>query len=218
MATLNEIAYNIKNIVEGGVGTDDSNLSMRQIKFLVHATRANLLVKYTNNGRRTSESVYQIDLLNAKSSGVTYNPVLGFNDNRAIRSFAYKASEAVEEDYEVLPIVQNHDRMFVSSSRFMSSNASKIASLAGDKLYIFEGSSVVAAGKIEMKAVFLDPTKVSSYVSDETTTYPMPSELIPTLTQEIIGKTLNMMYTLSSEQKQPNNQIDERVETKKIQR
>ena len=211
MATLNEIAYNIKNIVEGGVGTDDTNLSMRQIKFLIHTTRANLLVKYTDNGKRTSESVYQIDLLNAKSVGVTYKPVVGFNDNRAIRSFAFKSSTSVDEDYEVLAVVQNHDRMFVSASKFMVANTSKYASLAGDKLY-------VSSGKVEMKAVFLDPTTVSTYVDDETTTYPIPSELIPTLTQEIIGKTLNMMYTLGQDQKQPNNQTDERTTAKKVQK
>ena len=202
MATLNEIAYNIKNIVEGGVGTDDSNLSMRQIKFLIHTTRANLLVKYTDNGKRTSESVYQIDLLNAKSVGVTYKPVVGFNDNRAIRSFAFKSSTSVDEDYEVLAVVQNHDRMFVSASKFMVANTSKYASLAGDKLYVFEGTSVVSSGKVD----------------DETTTYPIPSELIPTLTQEIIGKTLNMMYTLGQDQKQPNNQTDERTTAKKVQK
>ena len=154
MATLNELAYNIKNIVEGGVGTDDSNLSMRQIKFLIHSTRANMLVKYTDNGKKTSEACYQVDTFNVKSSGVVYNPVVGFNDNRAIRSVAYKSSTAVDEDYESLPIIQNHDRMFVSSSRFMSANSSKYISLSGDKVFVFEGSSLVGSGKIEMKAVF----------------------------------------------------------------
>ena len=175
-------------------------------------------MKYTDNGKRTSESVYQIDLLNAKSVGVTYKPVVGFNDNRAIRSFAFKSSTSVDEDYEVLAVVQNHDRMFVSASKFMVANTSKYASLAGDKLYVFEGTSVVSSGKVEMKAVFLDPTTVSTYVDDETTTYPIPSELIPTLTQEIIGKTLNMMYTLGQDQKQPNNQTDERTTAKKVQK
>tara|TARA_R100001377_G_C3191837_1_gene110915 strand:- start:597 stop:1253 length:657 start_codon:yes stop_codon:yes gene_type:complete len=218
MATLNEIAYNIKNIVEGGVGTDDSNLSMRQIKFLIHTTRASLLLKYTGNGRQTSESVYQIDVLNPKSTGVTYKPVVGFNDNKAIRSLAFKSSTAIDEEYEALAIIQNHDRMFVSSSKFMVSNSSKYATLAGDKILIFEGSSILGSGKVEMKAIFLDPTTVSSYVSDDTTTYPIPAELIPTLNEEIIGKTLNMMYTLGQEQKQPNNQTDERTKSKKVQK
>jgi len=68
-----------------------------------------------------------------------------------------------------------------------------------------------------MKAVFLDPTTVSSYGSDEVTTYPIPSELIPTLTEEIIGKTLNLMYTLGQNKSQPNNQKDERTAVKKVQ-
>ena len=217
MATLNEIAYNIKNIVEGGVGTDDSNLSMRQIKFLIHSTRANLLLKYTSNGRQTSESVYQIDVLTPKSTGVTYKPVLGFNDNRAIRSLAFKSSTSIDEEYEALSIMQNHDRMFMSSSKFMAANSTKYATLAADKILIFEGTSIVSSGKVEMKAIFLDPTSVSSYVSDDLTTYPIPVELIPPLNEEIIGKTLNMMYTLGQEQKQPNNQADERTESKKVQ-
>lgn len=217
MATLNEIAYNIKNIVEGGVGTDDSNLSLRQIKFIIHSVRAGLLVKYTDNGKRTSESIYQVDVFTPKNNGFTYKPVLGFNDNRAIRSVAHKSSTAVDEDYDVLPVVQNHDRMFVSASRFMSANSSKYASLSGDLIYIFEGDSLVGSGKVEMKAVFLDPTTVSSYVDDSTTTYPIPTELIPVLNEEVIGKHLNMMYALGVNKTQPNNQTDERTEAKKVQ-
>ena len=107
--------------------------------------------------------------------------------------------------------------MFVSSSRFMAANSSKYISLSGDKLFVFEGSSLVGSGRVEMKAVFFDPTTVSTYVSDEVTTYPFPSELIPALTEQIIGKTLNMMYTLGQEKQQPNNQTDERTEVKKVQ-
>ena len=71
MATLNEIAYNIKNIVEGGVGSDDSNLSLRQVKYLIHSKRAELLLKYTDNGRKTSEAFYQVDILNVIADGST---------------------------------------------------------------------------------------------------------------------------------------------------
>ena len=41
--TLNEIAYNIKNIVERGIAGEDSNLSIRQIKSMVDYHRAQLL-------------------------------------------------------------------------------------------------------------------------------------------------------------------------------
>ena len=79
MATLNEITYNIKNIVEGGVGSDDSNLSNRQIKHMIHVKRAELLLKYTDNGRKTSEACYQIDVVTPSVSGANLKPLVGFN-------------------------------------------------------------------------------------------------------------------------------------------
>ena len=62
MATLNEITYNIKNLVSGGVASDDSDISNRQIKFMVHYHRANLLMQYTDNGKKASNVCFQMDI------------------------------------------------------------------------------------------------------------------------------------------------------------
>ena len=59
MITLDQIAYNIKNLVEGGISGEDSNLSIRQIKHMVHYHRANLLTKYTDSGRYTSDVIFK---------------------------------------------------------------------------------------------------------------------------------------------------------------
>ena len=216
MATLNEIAYNIRNIIEGGVGSDDSNLSTRQIKYLIHSKRAELLLKYTDNGRKTSESCYQVDVFAPTTNGFKYKPVVGFNGNRGIRSIAFKDSDSIDSSMELLPIVQNHDRMFIQSSRFMRNVTKKYAALQDNKVYIFEDESLVSEGTVEFKAIFSDPTTVSSYVDDDTTEYPMPEELLSTLTQEIISKEVGLLYNLSANT--PNNQTDERAESKKVQR
>lgn len=134
MATLNEIAYNIKNIVEGGVGSDDSNLSNRQIKHMIHVKRAELLLKYTDNGRKTSEAAYQIDVLAPAANGSDLKPLVGFNNNRAIRSIAYRDSSSIEASMELLPIIQDHDRMFIQQSKFMRNVVKKYASLADESL------------------------------------------------------------------------------------
>ena len=55
--TLNEIAYNIKNILEGGAATLDSNISIRQIQAMIHYHRAQLLLKYTDGGRYISSAI-----------------------------------------------------------------------------------------------------------------------------------------------------------------
>jgi len=216
MATLNKIAYNIKNIVEGGVGSDDSNLSIRQIKHMIHVKRAELLLKYTDNGRKTSESVYQIDKLTPSTQGTEYKPVLGFNNNRAIRSIAFRESSDIESSMELLPIVQDHDRMFIQSSRFMRNVSKKFASIQDNKIFVFEDDSLVSEGIIEVKAIYSNPTDISTYIDDDTSDYPMPDELLSVLTQEIISKEVSLLYNLSANT--PNNQTDERTKSKKVQR
>tara|TARA_Y100000361_G_scaffold114123_1_gene104552 strand:+ start:33 stop:701 length:669 start_codon:yes stop_codon:yes gene_type:complete len=207
MATLNEIAYNIRNIVSGGVTSDDTDVSLRQIKFMIHYHRANLLVKYTDNGRKTSNACYQVDEVTPSLNGVTLKDVVGFNDNKAIRSIAYKDDSSIESSYVPLPIVQNHDRMFVGSSRFMLQNSGKLAGLSDRKLYIWEGDNLVTNGTVEINAVFANPTDVSSYVDDDTTQYPVPEELIPMIVQNVMQIEFNVMLKLNA--KGPNNQVDE---------
>ena len=216
MATLNEIAYNIRNIVEGGVSSDDSNLSIRQIKYLVHTKRAELLLKYTDSGKKTSEVVYQIDKLTPLANGAILKEFVGFNNNKSIRSVAYRDSSSIEASMELLPIVQDHDRMFLQESKFMKNVSRKHATLADNRIYLFEGDTLITGGVLEVKGIFADPTKVSSYVNDETTHYPIPNELLSILTQEIIGKEVALLYNLSVNT--PNNQTDEKTKSKEVQR
>lgn len=209
MATLNEIAYNIKNLISGGVGSDDSDISTRQIKFMVHYHRANLLMQYTDSGKKTSNSCFQIDTIPASSSGANIKDYVGFNDNRAIRSIAYKDDNSVDATYSVLPIVQHHDRMFVNNSRFVFASNSRIATLADRKLYVWEGDSVVSDGILEVNGVFSDPTSVSSYVDDDATQYPMPEELITVLVKQVLEQEFSVIMSVPSNG--PNNQSDEKV-------
>jgi len=211
MATLNEIAYNIKNLVSGGVASDDSDVSLRQIKFMVHYHRANLLIQYTDNGKKASNSIFQVESTSPSANGIDLG-LVGFNDNRAIRSIAYKDDSSVESSYVPLPIVQNHDRVFVNNSRFILKAGSKIATLSDRKLYVWEGESLVSDGSLEINAVFSDPTSVSSYAGDDTTQYPIPEELIPLLVQNVLQLEFNVM--LATNAKGANNQADEKAQSR----
>ena len=106
--------------------------------------------------------------------------------------------------------------MFIQSSRFMRNVTKKYASLQDNKVFIFEGDSIVSGGTLDFKAIFSNPTTVSTYIDDDTTEYPIPDELISVLTQEIIGKEVALLYNLSANT--PNNQTDERTKSKKVQK
>ena len=89
MATLNEIAYNIRNIVSGGIASDDDNFSMRQLKFIINSQRANMLLNYTNSGRYISPVVAQTKTWQFNASVRTQSfqdvpELLAFNGKRAI--------------------------------------------------------------------------------------------------------------------------------------
>jgi hypothetical protein len=207
MATLNEIAYNIRNVVSGGVAPDDTDVSLRQIKFMVHYHRANLLMKYTDNGKKASNMCFQIDRVIPSYQGVEMKSVVGFNDNRAIRSIAYKEDSSDDSLYSLLPIVQHHDRMFVNNSRFILAAESKIATLSDRKIYVWEGDEIVSEGHLEINAIFSNPTEVSSYGTDDTTDYPVPEELIPLIITNVLQAEFRIMAGTNS--KTPNNQVDE---------
>jgi hypothetical protein len=60
MITLNEIAYNIKNLAYGGKNSLENNISTSQIKHWVHYHRAKLIADNINNGILNFTSLYQV--------------------------------------------------------------------------------------------------------------------------------------------------------------
>ena len=59
MATLNELAYNIKNIAYGGNTNTEQNVSTQQIKFWIHYYRAQILGEMIADGRGVPIDCYQ---------------------------------------------------------------------------------------------------------------------------------------------------------------
>lgn len=59
MITLNEIAYNIKNLAYGGVTSTENTISLRQIKHWIHYHRAKLIADNIDKGITNIEALYQ---------------------------------------------------------------------------------------------------------------------------------------------------------------
>ena len=87
--TLNEIAYNIKNIVEGGISGEDSKISIRQIKAMIHYHRARLIGKYSQQGRFLSEWMYSFTASSTSSGYFALPEIIRIYIIHAISSFYY---------------------------------------------------------------------------------------------------------------------------------
>jgi len=59
MITLNEIAYNIRNLAYGGKNTTENNISIEQIKHWIHYHRAKLIADNVDKGITHNNSIYQ---------------------------------------------------------------------------------------------------------------------------------------------------------------
>ena len=68
MITLNEIAYNIKNLAYGGNTSTENSISLRQIKHWIHYHRAKLIADNIDKGITNNEALYQPMSLTLRNS------------------------------------------------------------------------------------------------------------------------------------------------------
>lgn len=72
MITLNELAYNIKNIAYGGQTTDENTITTKQIKFWIHYHRARLIAENVDRGILDRPEIYQYVQLGAYNCSSSY--------------------------------------------------------------------------------------------------------------------------------------------------
>ena len=208
--TLDEIAYNIKNLVEGGISGEDSNLSIRQIRHMIHYHRAQLLLKYTDGGRFVSEPMFQI-ISEDLSTGVFDIPrVLGFANNRAIKEiYMVKSTGTVSENNKHhLSLINDCDRDFFEASRFTPNRNQFFATISGSQIRVYDNDSQLVNDSTYdcyVSAIFENPTDVSS---STTATYPIPAELVGNLVESVLAKEFGVYLRTATDV--TNNSVDDK--------
>ena len=195
MVTLEEITYNIKNLVEGGISGEDSNLSIRQIRHMVHYHRANLLTKYTDSGRFTSDSMFQTITKSLNSATFSLPELVGWANNRALKEIYISKNSSPK--YHV-GIVSEANRSFFEASRFAPIKHQFFCTTSPGGTYkvyendgqLFSDSTYTAT----ITAVFANPIVAGTSVSGR---YPIPSELVSSLVESILAKEFNIYLRTS---------------------
>ena len=197
MATLREIVYNIKNIAEGGTSlTEDSKISDSQVEFLVNAYRAKTLMQYTNSGRSVHPQTLQTFKHTASTDNNTFidfPSVINFNENRAVKWIVFYDSSASTSEY--IEIGTKGSIAYLSGNRFTS--AKKTARIQDGRIY-FSNFDLDDGDYLEVSAIFSNPTEITTNVGlfdKDTSIYPLPTELITTLTQEILAKEYRVIMS-----------------------
>tara|TARA_R100000808_G_C2131101_1_gene140307 strand:- start:627 stop:1328 length:702 start_codon:yes stop_codon:yes gene_type:complete len=204
--TLNEIAYNIKNIVEGGIHGTDSNISIRQIKSMIHYHRTNLLMQYTDMGRYLSEKMMSFFNTSAPADGVISLDnieFVGFPNNRGLVSISlWPSSDLNEEERISVPVGNEADKEFFVNSRFTGNSFR--AYVGRGNLYIYEGTELFTDTNYRLVIKY-----IATKPEDGAMGYPIPDELVPALTETILRKEFNTMLSVGNDP--TNNSVDDKL-------
>lgn len=202
--TLNEIAYNIKNIVEGGISGEDSTLSLRQVKSMVNYHRAQLLAEYTKFGKKLSKSLLQTVSSNLADGWFEIPAIVGFEKNRGIGEIILRSEAFIPAEEQIsVPIINESERQFFESSRFAPSSDKYYATLSYNAAAVGVGTTSGTESMIHIYSgageLFIDDTW-TAYVSiiasnpsnvpgfnDATSHYPLPDELVASLIKTLLS-------------------------------
>tara|TARA_Y100000004_G_C8938006_1_gene422940 strand:+ start:196 stop:903 length:708 start_codon:yes stop_codon:yes gene_type:complete len=213
--TLDEIAFNIKNIVEGGIHGTDSNISTRQIKGMIHYHRAQLLTKYTDSGRYLSEKLYSYKREAITDGYIDLPEMVGFPNNRALVSVMLEgvSGGANLSDATIVPVFTEEDAQFHLQSRFSPVNNQIYGVIDGSqsRINFFFNEGIT---EYEDANAIVSIKYIASKPEDGKMGYPLPDELVATLVETVLSKEFNVMLTVGKDY--TNNSVDDNIQGARI--
>jgi hypothetical protein len=207
--TLNEIAYNLLNLLRGGRSHHDEHISLDQIKFNIKHYRAVFIRRdYAKNGftsRHIEQDLGRIDLTPVDASKacniVTNCPV--YRTVKTIpKTIRYNFEEAITyvgdvTGYGTIPMVSSNMIQWLPFDRYTSKQ--RKAYMIDDYLYIYNAEGLET---INVRGVFEDPEDVADFerckeekkcYDDSKDDFPISIDMLSLINQGLIAGELNLL-------------------------
>lgn len=206
--TLNEIAYNILNLVRGGRSSNNDHISLDQIKFNVKYYRAMLIRRdFTRNGiitRHLEQDLGCIELQKVDASKCCNLPVdcaVYRSKVKIPRTVRFSFKDAITHVGDVtglatIPMVEPHMVEYLPYDKYTKQQ--KKAYMIEDYLYIYNGDGLKF---INVRGVFEDPEEVALFdcdgsdCYDDDSEFPIPMDMVQIITQGLMSGELMMLAT-----------------------
>lgn len=209
MATYNELIYNLKNLYEGGIGSDDDNIADDQIIFMFDYYRAKLIREDLMKGRSISPFLIQ-------EIGCMELETVDKSDCCDIKTDCYilktkeklpKVIEVYDKNLIVYIGSPDHETSFPLGSEVQNKWAkyNKYTSdavrsfIRGDYLYIINSDTI---DFVTVQAVFENPKEIAKFKTCDgkpcfsyEDQYPVSAHMISVITQLISERELRLMNT-----------------------
>lgn len=211
MSTLDQYAYNIRNIARGGQGdSDDERLNIKQVKFWINGYRASGIFQITDFGKDIDPQLIQdlgvvplveVDKADSECPDVEWGCVVKkviipkLIDFPELRALSYVGKIDKQSPFTInFPDVVNYK----AETRF--GHLSNRAFLIGQNLYLILVGDDTEIEYVNIRGVFELPDEIEAYPTEGCESrcydssidpYPMPARLYEFVLQRILGNELN---------------------------
>jgi hypothetical protein len=212
MPTLNEFAYNIRNIGRAGNSdADDENIKISMVKFWINGYRAKLIFEFTNAGKLIDPQLVQ-DL------GVVPLEEVDKADSDCPECVKWGCNIYKVDIPKLVDLPNNRGLLFVGlidkqtpialdypdTSKFKRAtrfgNKFDRSYLIGNTLYVTTTNENLDLKYINIRGVFEDPREAFNYVApgcdkkcySDDDPYPIPMRMYEPITNNILRTELNM--------------------------
>lgn len=204
--TLDEIAYNILNLVRGGRSSNNEHISLDQIKFNIKYWRAMFIRRdFQRNGNITRH--LEQDLKCMKLVKVDASKCCGLPVDCPVYRTELKVPRTVRFNYQdgithvsditglgTIPMVMPHEVQWIVHDQYTANK--RKAYMIEDYLYIYNADGM---GLVNVRGVFEDPEDLSTFdcdgsdCYDDTKDFPMPMDMTEAITKGIMSGELQML-------------------------
>ena len=212
--TLNEIAYNLLNLVRGGRSNHDEHISLDQIKFNIKHYRTVFIRRdYAKNGfssRHTEQNLGCVDLIPVDATQCCQLPsdcAVYRSVKKIPKTVRYNFEEAITYVGDItgtntIPMVNSNMIQFLPFDKY--TNKKYKAYMIGDYLYIYNAEGLE---KINVRGVFENPEDVSRFdecdgdicYDDSVTDFPLPMDMLYLINQGLLNGELKLLATTISD-------------------
>jgi hypothetical protein len=204
--TLNEIAYNILNLVRGGRSNNNEHISISQIKFNIKYYRAMLIRRdFARNGmvtRHLEQDLGCLELKKVDASKCCDLPVscaVYRTKEKIPKTIRFSFRDAITHVSDVtglgtIPLVEPHSVQWLPYDKYTKDKLK--AYMIEDYLYVYNADGLQF---INVRGVFEDPEDVALFDCDGSNCYdddmdfPIPMDMIQIITQGIMSGELMML-------------------------
>mgnify|MGYP003643002303 CR=1 FL=1 len=212
--TLNEIAYNLLNLLRGGRSNQDEHISLDQIKFNIKHYRAVFIRRdYAKNGFNSRHIEQDLGCVHLQPVDATQccqlpSTCVVYRSVKTIpKTIRYNFEEAITyvgdiTGIDTIPLINSNMIQFLPYDKY--TNKKYKAYMINDFLYIYNASGLET---INVRGVFENPRDVSNFnecsegncYNEDSSEFPLPMDMLNLINQGILNGELKLLGATMSD-------------------